>query len=349
MALSRNTRIASAVVVLAIAAGGFLLLNRPEADAAVQSTDDAYVQADLTVVSPQIAGRIARVEVEDNQAVKAGALLATIDDRDSRVAVDAARAQVGAAQAAVQGLQAQIARQASARRQARAAVAADDAGLVLARADRSRFRNLVADGSGTLQALQQAEAQLHIHEATRQKDQAALESVDQQTEVLRAELQKARAGLAQAEAALAAAELNLSYTRIVAPVDGTVAQRSLRLGAYVGTGTPLLVLVPLERVYVEANFRETQLARVRPGQSVEIRVDGLPGTVLKGRVESLGPASGVSFSALPPHNATGNFTKIVQRLPVRISVDPGQPAASRLRVGMSVQPRIDTTGAQRET
>lgn len=346
MALPGNARIASAVALAAVVMFGFFLLNRSEADASVQSTDDAYVQADFTVVAPQISGRIAQVLVEDNQAVKAGDLLAVIDDRDLRVVADSAKAQVTSAQAAIQGLQAQIVRQKSAMQQAKAAVTVDDANLVLAQANRNRFQNLASDGSGTLQALQQAEAQLRIHEATRQKNQAALEAVDLQTKVLHAELQKAHASLAQAQATLATAELNLSYTRITAPVNGTVAQRSVRVGAYVGTGMPLLTLVPLDSVYVEANFRETQLAHVRLGQTVEIAVDGLPGVLLQGRVESLGPASGVSFSTVPPHNATGNFTKIVQRLPVRISIDPDQPAAKRLRVGMSVRPAIDTANAR---
>lgn len=349
MSLPRNARIASTVVLVAVVVFGFFLFNRSEADASVQSTDDAYVQADFTVIAPQVAGRIVNVLVEDNQAVKAGDLLAVIDDRDLRVSADSAKAQVTSAHAAIEGLQAQIARQRSAMQQAKATVAVDDANLVLARANRDRFQNLASDGSGTLQALQQAEAQLRIHQATRQKNQAALEAVDLQTTVLHAELQKARASVAQAQATLDAAELNLSYTRISAPVNGTVAHRSVRLGAYVGTGMPLLTLVPLDRVYVEANFRETQLAHVRPGQTVAIAVDGLPGIVLQGRVESLGPASGVSFSSVPPHNATGNFTKIVQRLPVRISIGPDQPAARRLRVGMSVRPAIDTANARTDT
>jgi membrane fusion protein (multidrug efflux system) len=329
-------------VAVAAVASAFYVFNHQEADAAIQSTDDAYVRADFTVVAPQVAGRIMQVAVEDNQPVRAGDLLSVIDDRDLRVAADRARAQVMAADAAVQGMQAQIVRQQSARQQAAAMVAADDAGLELARINRQRFQNLANDGSGTQLAWQQAEAQLRISEATRDKDTAAVAAVDQQTRMLQAELLKGQANQQQARAELAAAELQLSYTRITAPIAGVVAQRAVRVGSYVGTGTPLLTIVPLDHVYIEAMYRETQLTNVRPGQSVRIDVDGFAGKTLSGRVESLGPASGVSFSQIAPHNATGNFTKIVQRLPVRIAIDSSQALAQHLRVGMSVRPYINT-------
>jgi membrane fusion protein (multidrug efflux system) len=163
-------------------------------------------------------------------------------------------------------------------------------------------------------------------------------------DVLKADLEKAAATLAHAEATQAIAELKLSYTRITAPISGTIGQKSLRVGAFVNAGSPLLAIVPLDAVYITANFRETQLARVAVGQIVEIDVDALPGEALRGTVQSLGPASGVSYSAIAPHNATGNFTKIVQRLPVRIRINPDQPGATKLRVGMSVTPRIRVGG-----
>ena len=218
----------------------------------------------------------------------------------------------------------------------------DKAELVLARANHERYRNLAADGSGTVQAMQQAQSQLNIRLASQEKNQAGLKAAQQQVAILQAELEKAKAALAQAQAAQAAAELKLSYTRITAPVDGTVGQKSVRVGAFVNTGTPLLAIVPLDAVYIQANYRETQLAHIQIGQTVDIKVDALPGATLKGTVESLGPASGVSYSAIAPHNATGNFTKIVQRLPLRIRVDSGQPEANKLRVGMSVVPTIQT-------
>ncbi|MGY8877627.1 MAG: HlyD family secretion protein, partial [Pseudoalteromonas sp.] len=272
----------------------------------------------------------------------AGGLLATIDDRDFVVAVDAAKAQVSGANASVASLEARLTQQQNAIHQAQAAVAMDKAELVLARANHERYRNLAADGSGTVQAMQQAQSQLNIRLASQEKNQAGLKAAQQQVAILQAELEKTKAALAQAQAAQAAAELKLSYTRITAPVDGTVGQKSVRVGAFVNTGTPLLAIVPLDAVYIQANYRETQLAHIQIGQTVDIKVDALPGATLKGTVESLGPASGVSYSAIAPHNATGNFTKIVQRLPLRIRVDSGQPEANKLRVGMSVVPTIQT-------
>lgn len=338
MALPKT--ITSAALLLVVISGCALYLNRHESSASTQSTDDAYVQADFTTVAPQVSGTVHKVLIADNQLVKAGDLLATIDDRDFIVAVEAAKAQVEGAKATIVGLQERLDLQETAIRQAKAAVEADNASLKLARANRARYGNLATDGSGTLQALQQAEAQLSIQLATEEKNLAGLQAARQQVGILKADLEKAKAALSQAQSGQDAAELKLSYTRITAPVGGTIGQKSVRVGAFVNAGKPLLAIVPLDTVYIAANFRETQLAHVQAGHAVDIEVDALPGQVLKGRVESLGPASGVSYSAVAPHNATGNFTKIVQRLPVRITIDPGQPAASMLRVGMSVTPKI---------
>jgi membrane fusion protein (multidrug efflux system) len=340
MALPKKARIISVVLLLAVVIGGVLYLNRPESSASIQSTDDAYVHADFTTVAPQVSGTVERVLIEDNQPVKKGDLLAIIDDRDFVVAVNAAKAQVASAQASIASLQAHLIQQETAIRQAQAAVAADDAALKLARVNQARYRNLATDGSGTVQAQQQAEAQLSIQLARGEKSQAGLQAARQQVDILKADLEKARAALAHAQAAQSTAELKLSYTRITAPIGGTIGQKSVRIGAFVNAGKPLLAIVPLDAVYVTANFRETQLARVQTGQAVDIEVDALPGETLQGTVDSLGPASGVSYSAVAPHNATGNFTKIVQRLPVRIRIDPDQPAAAKLRVGMSVTPKI---------
>ncbi|HEY5929399.1 MAG TPA: HlyD family secretion protein [Burkholderiales bacterium] len=342
MALPKAAKITCVVSLLAVAIAGILLLDRPESSAATQSTDDAYVQADFTTVAPQVAGTVTKVWVEDHQAIKAGDLLATVDDRELVVAVDAAKARVASALASIASLQAHLVLQETAIRQAQAAVAADDASLKLAEENQVRYRNLSADGSGTVQALQQAEAQVRIQLASREKNQAGVQAARQRVDILKADLENARAGLEQAQSARSAAELKLSYTRITAPVGGVVGQKSVRNGAFVTVGQPLLAIVPLDKVYVTANFRETQLAHVQAGQAVDIVVDALPGEILKGSVESMGPASGVSYSVIAPHNATGNFTKIVQRLPVRIRIDPGQPTAARLRVGMSVAPRIHT-------
>ncbi|WP_210644633.1 HlyD family secretion protein [Pseudomonas sp. Tri1] len=343
MALPKKAQIISAVL-LAAAIGAVLYFNRPESSAAIQSTDDAYVHADFTTVAPQVSGTVEKVLIEDNQPVKKGDLLATIDDRDFVAAVNAAKAQVASARASIASLQAHLIQQETAIRQAQAAVAADEAAVKLAKANHARYRNLATDGSGTVQAQQQAEAQLSVQLASQDKSQAGLQAARQQVDILKADLEKAKAAQAHAQAVQAIAELKLSYTRITAPISGTIGQKSVRVGAFVNAGKPLLAIVPLDAVYITANFRETQLARVETGQVVDIEVDALPGEVLEGTVQSLGPASGVSYSAVAPHNATGNFTKIVQRLPVRIRIDPDQPVAAKLRVGMSVTPRIRIGG-----
>ena len=340
MPLPKRTQIGSGVTIVAVAIGSILYLNRPESSATTQSTDDAYVRADFTTVSPQISGTVKQVLVEDHQRVIAGDPLAVIDDRDFVVAVKAAEAQVASAQASIASLRAQLLRQETTIRQARAALAADDAALKLARENQARYLNLSSDGAGTVQALQQAQAQLSIQLATLEKNRAGLLAAQQQVGILKAEIDKAAATLDQAMAAQSAAELRLSYTRITAPVSGVIGQKTLRVGAFVSVGQPLIAIVPLDSLYIAANFRETQLARMQPGQPVNIAVDALPGERLRGIVESLGPASGVSYSAIAPHNATGNFTKIVQRLPVRIRLEPDQVAAARLKVGMSVVPRV---------
>lgn len=339
MALPKKAQIISAVLLVG-AIGGVLYFNRPESSASIQSTDDAYVHADFTTVAPQVSGTVETVLVEDNQPVNKGDLLATLDDRDFVAAVNAAKAQLASARAGVASLQAHLIQQDTVIRQAQAAVAADEAALKLAKVNHARYRNLATDGSGTVQAQQQAEAQLSVQLASRDKSQAGLQAARQQVDVLKADLEKAKATLAHAQAALDLARLKLSYTRITAPISGTIGQKSVRIGAFVNAGKPLLAIVPLEAVYISANFRETQLARVKTGQTVEIEVDALPGEALQGTVQSLGPASGVSYSTVAPHNATGNFTKIVQRLPVRIRIEPDQSAAAKLRVGMSVTPRI---------
>ncbi|WP_422777702.1 HlyD family secretion protein [Pseudomonas mediterranea] len=344
MALPKKARILSAALLLTVAIGSVFYLNRSESSASTQSTDDAYVLADFTTVAPQVSGTIETVLVEDNQPVKKGDLLAVIDDRDFIATVNVAKAQVASAQAGIANLEARLIQQQTVIRQAQAAVAADDAALKLAKVNHARYRNLAADGSGTVQAQQQAEEQLSVQQAGLEKSQAGLQAARQQVDILKADLEQARATLAHAQATQAIAELKLSYTRITAPITGTIGEKSVRVGAFVNAGKPLLAIVPLDAVYITANFRETQLARVQTGQTVDIEVDALPGETLTGTVQSLGPASGVSYSAIAPHNATGNFTKIVQRLPVRIRIEPDQPAAAKLRVGMSVTPHIRIRG-----
>ena len=330
-----------AVAVLGLGAAGMALNHHPS-DASVQATDDAYVQADLTRVAPRLSGVIASVDVESYQAVKAGDLLFTLDERDLNNALQQAVAAVAQAEAAVGQARAQLKAHDSEISQARSLLSVDDANLLLAKADQTRFADLAADGSGSDQERQQADAVLAVQQATRQRDEQALNAALEQINVLQAAVQSTEAQLQAARASEAQARLNLSYARVTAPVDGVVAERQARSGGYAQAGQSLITLVPVSDVYIEANFRETQLANVKTGQPVDIHIDALPGVELQGTVSHLGPASGVSFSAVAPHNATGNFTKIVQRLPVRIRLNDGQPDAAQLRVGMSVYPQIHT-------
>ncbi len=306
------------------------------------STDDAYVQADTTTIAPKISGYVAEVLVGDNEPVKAGETLAKIDDRDFRVALDQAKADVAAASAAILTKEASIEAQRSAIEAARAAIRVDQANSAFADQDNKRYATLAASGYGSVQNAEAAASRSAASRATIQRDQAGLEASSRQIEVLKAELAEAQATLARDQAAERQAELNLSYTAIVSPVDGVVGARTLRVGQYVQAGAELMAVVPVAAAYVVANYKETQLADVRPGQEVEIAVDTFPGRPLTGRVDSIAPASGQEFALLPPDNATGNFTKVVQRIPVKIVLDAGSPLANLLRPGMSVTPTIDT-------
>jgi membrane fusion protein (multidrug efflux system) len=309
-------------------------------DSHSETTNDAYVVADFTLVAPRIPGQLSEVLVEDNQQVKAGQLLVRIDDRDFRAAFMSAQADVQAAKAAVANYEAEIARQPALVDQARATLRADDAALEFARENASRYQNLSAAGAGTAQEQQHASSALAEELAQQAHNRAALVATEQNLDVLRTGRDKAVGALAHAEAAFEQAKLNLSYTEIHAPVDGKVGRRSVRVGAYVTVGEPLLAIVPLPQAYVVANFQENQLTHMRPGQTVRIKVDTFPGVVIHGHVDSLAPATGLSFAPIAPDNATGNFTKIVQRVPVKITIDQGQQAASELSVGLSVEARV---------
>ncbi|MGK9171268.1 HlyD family secretion protein [Inquilinus limosus] len=310
-----------------------------------ESTDDAYVKADSTIIAPKVSGYIAEVLVQDNQAVAAGQKLARIDDRDYAVALDQAKADVLAAQADVANADAVIQQQAAAIDQARATVGVDQAAVTFAQQQYDRYTALARTGNGSVQQAQQVTSNLQSATATLQRDQAAVIAAEKQLDVLRAQLEKAKAALAADQAAQRQAELNLGYTTITAPVAGTIGNRSLRVGQYVQAGTQLMAVVPLAETYVVANFKETQLTDVHPGQPVDISVDTFPDDKIHGHVDSLAPASGQEFALLPPDNATGNFTKIVQRIPVKIVLDRDEPLAGQLRPGMSVIATIDTKDA----
>ena len=310
----------------------------------LESTDDAYVKADYTTVAPKVAGYVAEVLVADNEKVVAGQVLARIDDRDYKTALDQARGDVAAADATLRNLDAQLVLQQSVIAQQQADIDATIASQKFAQQEDVRYRDLLHRGFGTVQQTQAAEAKLNETSAQLQRARAALVTAQKQLDVIATERDR-QVAVRDRDAAIARqAEINLSYTTLVAPVDGTVGARSIRVGQFVAAGTQLMAVVPLQDVYVIANFKETQLTHVRDGAPVDVTIDGFPGVHLTGHVDSLSPASGLEFALLPPDNATGNFTKIVQRIPVKIALDH-TALLGVLRPGMSVEPTIDTRGA----
>jgi membrane fusion protein (multidrug efflux system) len=310
------------------------------------STDDAYIQADSTTVASRVSGYVSAVLIDDHQWVKAGQVLARIDDRDFRAALDQARADVIAGQAAVEDLQAELAEQSTLIARANAGVEASQAAWDLADLNRVRYRKMAGIGFGSQQQSQEADAQARVRSADLARDRAALSSARDQVQVLKAKLAQAQALRERYQAVERRAALELGYTSIVAPIEGVVAARTVRLGQYVQAGTQLTALVPLREVYIMANFKETQLTHVHAGEPVLVRVDTFPHLALHACVDSLAPASGLEFSLLPPDNATGNFTKIVQRIPIKIRLDSSQLLIDQLRPGMSVEASVDTKPAQ---
>jgi membrane fusion protein (multidrug efflux system) len=331
-------------VAAAVAVGVLVYLLEPGffGKRTQQSTNDAFVSADFTLVVPRVAGFIKEVLVEDNQQVKAGQLLALIDDRDLRAAAQAADAETLVARAQLQNARATLERQTSVIAQAQASVVSAKAEMDFAEHELNRYSHLAGVGAGTVQNAQQARTRIDQATARLANVTAVLAAERKQVEILTAQRDAAEGGLKRAQAALEIASYELSYTRIVAPQDGMVGERAVRVGAYVTPGSKILAVVPLAQAYVVANFQETQLTDVKPGQDVQVRVDSLGSEVLNGHVESIAPATGVTFASVKPDNATGNFTKVVQRIPVKILLEPGQALANRLRVGMSVEARIDT-------
>ncbi len=311
------------------------------ADRFIQKTDNAYVKADFTAIAPKVSGYIKEVLVNDNDTVKAGQVLARIDDRDFQTALSQSYADLEAADAAVQNVAAQINLQRSLVSQAEAALNSSRAALSFAQAEADRSQKLISSGAGTQSRAEQTASMRDQADAAVKRDEANVVATRDKIPVLETQKNQSIAQRHRVEAQVTQAKLNLSYTEISAPVDGTVGARTLRIGQLVSAGTQLMAVVPLNALYVIANFKETQLTTIKPGQSVEMTVDSFPGVVVSGRVESLSPGSGSEFSLLPADNATGNFTKIVQRIPVKISIDSND-LSGRLRAGMSVVPRVDT-------
>ncbi len=308
----------------------------------IESTDDAYVQADSTTVAPKVSGYIAQVLVEDNQPVRAGQVLARIDDRDLQTALREANANLGAATAAVANLAAQLTAQDYAIREAQADLQVAQTAAALAQRNDGRRREMAKVGFGSDEQSDDATTDFRRKTAGVARARAALADARQQVEVLQTQRQLAEAQRLRAVANQYQAELNLSYATIRAAIDGTVGARTLRVGQFVQAGTQLMEIVPLRDTYVVANFKETQLTRMHPGQAVHLSVDAFPGESLTGHVDSLAPASGLEFALLPPDNATGNFTKIVQRIPIKVVLDDPRQLVGRLRPGMSVDVAVDT-------
>jgi membrane fusion protein (multidrug efflux system) len=307
-----------------------------------QSTDDAYVQSDITVISPKLEGYIKEVRAEDNQPVTAGQVLFVIDDRDIAAKVAQADAAVATAEAAVETYESRLELQRSVIEQAKAEVTSAEAEQSRAERDFQRYKQLITSDFASRQRFETAQAENEKAAAAVTQKRAAVVAALGTLRVLRAQRDEEKAKRQQARASLQLAKNDLDNTVIRAPVGGVVGNRAGRTGQYVKPGTQLMSLVPLPFVYVTANFKETQLTRMRPGQAAEISIDAYPDRKLTGRIESFAPASGAQFSLLPPDNATGNFTKIVQRVPVRVGLPADEPLARLLRPGLSVTVTVDT-------
>jgi len=306
------------------------------------STDDAYIDADTSMIAAKVAGYVTAVPVEDNQMVHQGDVLAVIDPRDYQVALYGARADVAAGQAAIASDAAQLELQQAKITAAQAAVTGDQARVAFAVENQRRYNRLTGTGASTQQQSNQADTDLATAQANLAADQAALLGARRTVDVLNAALAQSEASLDQAKARAAQATLDLSHTSIRAPFDGMVGNKTVAVGDYLQTGTQIMAVVPLNQVYVTANYKETQITHIEPGQKVSVVVDGFPALKVTGTVASISPASGQEFALLPPDNATGNFTKIVQRVPVKILLNLSADLIGKLRPGMSVEPDIDT-------
>ncbi|MCR6498776.1 HlyD family secretion protein [Shinella sp. CPCC 101442] len=332
----RNTATALAVI-LGLAGVGVVAYawQLPPFSSDVQTTDNAYVRGYVTLISPQLAGYVTDVEVKDYEPVKAGAVLARLDDRIYRQKVEQAKATLASQQAA-------LANSAQQENAAKARIGASEAALASAtyakrRAEENwnRVEELSNKGIATQADREQSRTTLDQAEASVSQAQANLEVSRQDLQTIIVSRDSLRAAVAGAEASVELAKIDLSNTVITAPRDGVVGEVGVKLGQYVAAGTQLMAIVPHD-TWVIANFKETQLAYIKPGQAVEVRVDAFKHATLKGHVERFSPAAGSEFSVIKPDNATGNFTKVAQRIPVRIAIDEGQDLSKYLAPGLSV-------------
>ena len=329
-----------AMLLAAALGGGYLYLDYAEH---FESTDDAFIAARQSALAPKVSGYITAVPVTDNEHVAAGEVIARIDDRDYRIALDQAEAQVAAAQASIENIDAQLQVQQAQISANEAQVEQAQAALVFAEQQNWRYQELAQKGSGTIQNAQQYSSQLRQQQAALASAQATLKLAQRQIEALKAQRSSAVASLAQAKAQRDQAQLNLSYTTVTAAQPGRVVNLSAAVGQFAQPGTNLTMFVP-DQIWVTANFKEIQLDRMRPGEPVTLAIDAYPQRTIHGHVDSVQPGSGTAFSLLPAQNATGNYVKIVQRVPVKIVMDD-PPTDVALGPGMSVVPtvRIDPT------
>ena len=310
-------------------------------------TDDAFLQADKVVVAPKVGGFVADVLVTDNQPVKTGDVIARLDDRDYQVVLLQDEADLDKAKANLDGIASALIQQKARIVEAQADVANTSAALAFARQEEKRYADLMARGAGTTQRSQQASSDLLMKQAASDKAIANAEASEKQTDGLRSLEAGLRASLRRAEINLQQARLNIGYATVKAPIDGVVGDRSLRKGQLVQPGTNLLTVVPMgEAIFLVANFKETQTGAMVPGQKASFTVDAFGDHVFHGHIESFAPGTGSQFALLPPENATGNFTKIVQRVPVKIALDAGDPLIARLRPGLSAEATIDMRGGR---
>ncbi|WP_213302544.1 HlyD family secretion protein [Paraburkholderia sacchari] len=314
----------------------------------IESTDDAYLKADSVTIAPKVNGYVTDVYVADNQAVKAGDPLVKLDARQYQVALDQANATVDARNADIQHAEAQLEQQHANIAQTQAQQEVGRVNLRHAQDQVARYAPLTAIGAETADRLAELKSQRDQAQATLAADTAAVESARSQIAALTAQIAQARAQLEAARANAAQAQLDLDNTVVKSALAGRVGDRTVRVGQYVQPGTRMLTVVPVQQTYLTANFKETQIGRMRVGQPVEMHVDALPGHTLHGVVDSFSPGTGAQFALLPPENATGNFTKIVQRVPVRIRVDTGPETRGVLLPGMSVTVDVDTRSARED-
>jgi membrane fusion protein, multidrug efflux system len=329
-----------AMLFAAALGGGYLYFDYSNH---FQSTDDAFIAARQTALAPKVSGYLTAVPVTDNEHVAAGDVIARIDDRDYRIALAQAAAQVAAAQASIENIDAQLNVQQAQISANQAQVDQAQAALVFAQQQAERYEHLEQTGSGTVMNAQQYTSQLHQQQAALASAQATLKLAQRQIEALKAQRNSAVANLAQAQAQRDQAKLNLSYTTVTAAQPGRIVNLGAAVGQFAQPGTNLTMFVP-DQIWVTANFKEIQLDRMRPGQPVTLEIDAYPERKIHGHVDSVQPGSGTAFSLLPAQNATGNYVKIVQRVPVKIVLD-NLPSDVALGPGMSVVPtvRVDPT------